>query len=171
MSKPQATNHVPKIWLHIGYWDWECMFSKFIGNEDRRERRIFLPSFLPVHTPNLVGKFFQIELGVQNPPISVAVPLLCLLVPVPSSLSCTDPTQACCLWLHHETKLLSCLESFWLAAAICLPHSTVLLFTPCLVPIPYHRPHFDQRLSHIHLCKHQAPFLSSSITQNTVICY
>ena len=98
----------------------------------------------------------------------MAVPLLCLLVSVPSCISCTDPRQACCLWLLHEMKFLNCLESFWLAVAIFLPHSMVPLFTPCLVPIPHHKPHFDQRLSHIHLCKHQAPFLSSLITQNTV---
>ena len=44
---------------------------------EEKEEYFFLLSFLPVHTPNLVGKNFQIELGIQNPPISMAV-LLCV---------------------------------------------------------------------------------------------
>ena len=98
MSKSQATNHVPKIRLHIGYWDWECMFSKFIGNEDRRERRIFLPSFLPSSTyPKLSRQKFSNRARYPEPSHIHGCTPVCLLVPVPSSLSCTDPTQACCL--------------------------------------------------------------------------
>lgn len=43
--------------------------------EEKEEYFFFLPSST---YPKLSRKIFEIELGVQNPPISVAVPLTCV---------------------------------------------------------------------------------------------
>lgn len=138
MSKPQATNYLPKTWLYIGYWDWECIFSKFqcsqlvgpgkeqyVVKERRERRRIFLPSST---YPKLGGKKKKNSnrASIQNPPKSITVALLYLLVR-PSSVPCTDPTQApplgwvqedfCCQacspWLLHDTKVLNWNPSNW----------------------------------------------------------
>ena len=43
MSKPKATNHVPKIRLHIGYGD--CSQSLEVMRREEKEEHFFLPSF------------------------------------------------------------------------------------------------------------------------------
>lgn len=67
MSKPQATNHVPKIRLHIGYGD--CSQSLEVMRRKEKEEHFFLPSFLPSSTyPKLSGEKFSNRAGIQNPP-------------------------------------------------------------------------------------------------------